>query len=309
MGTIHAICTSAEKGTAKTECGEAALLHRHGIDGDAHAGTWHRQVSLLPLERVEEFRNAGAEVKSGDFGENFVVEGLDWSAMRVGTRLRCGPALLELTQFGKECHDRCHIFQTMGDCIMPRHGVFAKVLVGGTVRVGDAIDAARVFTAALLTVSDKGSRGEREDASGPVMRELAEEKGFAVVDAGMVSDDMDAIASALERYCADGVDLVLTSGGTGFSPRDVTPEATLRVVQRLCPGLPEAMRGLSMAVSKRAMLSRAVAGIRDRTLIVNLPGSPKAVRECLGFVLDELTHGLDILSGSAGECAGDAGGK
>lgn len=305
MGRVCAICLSPEKGTAKTPRDRAELVVAHGFEGDAHAGDWHRQVSILPLERIEEFRAKGAEVAAGDFGENLVVSGLDWEALRPGRRLRCGGALLEVTQLGKECHDRCRIYQSMGDCIMPRHGVFARVLEGGEVAVGDAVSTVLAHRVALLTVSDKGSRGEREDVSGRVMREMVEAKGLAVAARDVVADDADAIAACLIRLCAmDGVRLVLTSGGTGLSVRDVTPEATLSVVERLCPGIPEAMRSLSLAVSKRAMLSRAVAGVRGRTLIVNLPGSPKAVRECLGFVLDELVHGIDILAGETGECGG-----
>lgn len=305
MGTIRAICLSPEKGTPKRPRERALLVTGHGIEGDAHAGDWDRQVSLLPLEKIEEFRRAGALVGFGDFGENLVVEGVDWDALVVGTRLRCGGAVLAITRFGKECHSRCRIYDSMGDCIMPRHGVFARVLAGGEVRVGMAVEAAGDFSVALLTVSDKGSAGLREDASGDAMRDMAQAAGLTVAAREIVPDDLDAIAGALLRFSDGlGVSLVLTSGGTGFSPRDVTPEATLRVVERLCPGIPEAMRALSLAVSKRAMLSRAVAGIRGRTLIVNLPGSPRAVRECLGFVLDELLHGLEVLSEDAGDCAG-----
>lgn len=304
MGRIHAICLSPGKGTPKTAREHAILVAGHGLEGDAHAGDWHRQVSILPLEHVEDFRAKGAEVVSGDFGENLVISGLNWAGLRLGDRIRCGDALLEITQFGKECHDRCRIYQTMGDCIMPRHGIFARVIEGGGITIGDEAEALPNRRVALLTVSDKGSRGEREDLSGAAMREMVEAKGMHVSVQDIVADDLDAIAARLARYCdEDGVRLVLTSGGTGFSPRDVTPEATLKVVERLCPGIPEAMRMLSLQVSKRAMLSRAAAGIRGRTLVVNLPGSPKAVRECLGFVLEELLHGLDILSGDAAECA------
>lgn len=141
MGRIEAICASVGKGTPKTARESAVLVENHGIEGDAHAGSWHRQISLLAQERVEEFRRRGAEVRSGDFGENLVVSGLDLDAMAPGDRLVCGDALLELTQFGKECHSHCRIFEAMGDCIMPRHGVFARVVRGGEIRVGDPIEA------------------------------------------------------------------------------------------------------------------------------------------------------------------------
>lgn len=159
------------------------------------------------------------------------------------------------------------------------------------------------FTAAVVTVSDKGSRGERVDRSGEAACEALRSKGVVVASRHLVPDERDGITVLLRHLCdIDRVALVLTTGGTGFSPRDVTPEATLDVVERLCPGIPEAMRALSLAVTRRAMLSRAVAGIRGRTLIVNLPGSPAAVGECLGFVMDEVLHGLAILRGTDGEC-------
>jgi len=136
-GTVLAVCVSEQKGTGKRNIGSARLIENFGLEGDAHAGNWHRQVSLLSHEKIEAFRARGAQVKDGDFGENLVVSGIDFRALPVGTRLRCGDALLEMTQIGKECHSGCAIYQTMGECIMPREGVFARVLRGGTVSVGD----------------------------------------------------------------------------------------------------------------------------------------------------------------------------
>lgn len=139
-GTGHkvlAVCTSPRKGTQKENVKEAEFVEDWGIQGDAHAGKWHRQVSLLSNEKIEAFRARGAEVEYGAFGENLVVEGIDFAALPVGTCFRCGEVLLELTQIGKECHHGCAIFQKMGDCIMPREGVFARVLHGGKIRVGD----------------------------------------------------------------------------------------------------------------------------------------------------------------------------
>ncbi|MCL2601787.1 MAG: MogA/MoaB family molybdenum cofactor biosynthesis protein [Treponema sp.] len=160
------------------------------------------------------------------------------------------------------------------------------------------------YRAAVITASDKGSRGEREDASGKLVREMLEAVGYTVVHSVILPDEQDLLERELRRLCDEGIaDLILTTGGTGFSQRDRTPEATLAVAQRLVPGIPEAMRMQSMAITKRAMLSRAVAAIRGATLIVNLPGSPKSVRENLEFVMSELEHGLDILIGNDSECA------
>lgn len=160
-----------------------------------------------------------------------------------------------------------------------------------------------MFRIAIITASDKGSKGEREDLSGQVIREMCREVA-AVSSYEILADERELIASALKRLCdEDLADVVFTTGGTGFAPRDVTPEATLDVVERLAPGIPEAMRARSLQVTNRAMLTRAVAGIRKATLIINLPGSPKAVRECLEVVLPALSHGVDILRGEAAECA------
>ncbi len=137
MGKVIAVCVSGRKGIQKTDVKSAWFEAEWGIRGDAHAGKWHRQVSLLSAEKIAAFNEKGAGVIPGAFGENLVVEGFDFRMMPVGTLLRCGDVLLEVTQIGKECHSHCAIFQKMGECIMPREGVFARVLEPGTISVGD----------------------------------------------------------------------------------------------------------------------------------------------------------------------------
>ena len=139
MGKVIAICISEQKGTQKKNVGTACFIEDWGIEGDAHAGKWHRQVSLLSHDRVEEFRARGAVVDDGAFGENLVVEGFDFKTFSIGTKFCCGEVILELTQVGKECHAHCEIYKVMGDCIMPREGVFTRVLHGGTISVGDEL--------------------------------------------------------------------------------------------------------------------------------------------------------------------------
>lgn len=157
---------------------------------------------------------------------------------------------------------------------------------------------------AVLTMSDKGSRGEREDLTGPAIIEMIKDSGFEIVHYKVIPDDFDTIVKELLYLCDDRkVELVLTNGGTGFSQRDVTPEATMKVVERNVPGIPEAMRLKSLQITPKAMLSRAASGIRGGTLIVNLPGSPKAAKENLEFILPALPHGIDILTGRDSECA------
>lgn len=140
MGKVIAVCTSPEKGTQKKNIGEAVFIEDYGIEGDAHAGKWHRQVSLLSYDKIEDFRKRGAEVEDGAFGENLVVEGIDFKTLPIGTCLRCKDVILEMTQIGKECHHGCAIFQKMGDCIMPREGVFSKVIKGGVIKAGDMLE-------------------------------------------------------------------------------------------------------------------------------------------------------------------------
>ena len=157
---------------------------------------------------------------------------------------------------------------------------------------------------AIITLSDSGYAGQREDKSGPVIRELVEAAGYEVVHTALLPDGLEPLGGELRRLCdGDLADLILTTGGTGFSPTDLTPEATLAVVERPAPGIAEAMRWQSLQITPRAMLSRAAAGIRKSALIVNLPGSPKAVKECLEYILPALSHGLAILKGTAGNCA------
>lgn len=303
-GVVVAICISETKGVPKQVVGSAMLVENHGLDGDAHAGRWHRQVSLLAEESIAKMRAKGLDVGPGAFAENITTRGLELPSLPIGTRLGVGPeVLLEVTQIGKECHSKCAIFQQVGECVMPLEGIFAKVLHGGIVTGGGSIRVLPTINVGVLTVSDKGSRGEREDLSGAAIGKAISSMAV-VVERAIVPDEFDAIADELRRM-ADKlyVNLILTTGGTGFAPRDVTPEATLSVLDKLAPGIPEAMRAASLAKTPHAMLSRAIAGIRGSTLIVNLPGSPRAVQECLEVLMPALPHAITTLAGAGGECA------
>ena len=161
------------------------------------------------------------------------------------------------------------------------------------------------YQVGIITASDKGYSGERNDLSGPAIQEiLAANNAFHVFKSSILPDDKDMLAAMMRKMIdEDHLDLILTTGGTGFSKRDVTPEATLEVIERRTPGIPEAMRSFSLGITPRAMLSRAEAGIRGNALIVNMPGSPKAIKETLEYVLPSIEHGLDILQGNDAECA------
>ena len=342
-GKIVALCISEARGTVKHAVPQVKLIKDYGIEGDAHAGHWHRQVSLLSAEQVEAFNQriacsnaqilekpklATLDAKESDniaepdgtkkaliepaiegtFGENILVSGIDLRQLPVGSTLTAGAVILKLSQIGKECHSQCQIFHRVGDCIMPREGVFATVEQGGVLTPGMPITvhlpaADAPLRAAVVTLSDKGSRGERVDTAGPRAAELLAAAGYEVVEQVLLPDVQAKIERELKRL-ADSrqVDLIITTGGTGMAPRDVTPEATLAVATRSVPGIAEAIRAGSLAITKRAMLSRGVSVLRNSTLIVNLPGSKKAVEEALEIVLPVLEHGIRLAKGTDGEC-------
>ena len=315
-GKIVALCISEARGTVKHAVEKAKLIKGYGIEGDAHAGHWHRQVSLLAIEQVESFNqriaasNAQilARAVEGTFGENILVRGIDLRKLPVGTLLKAGNVVLKLSQIGKECHSHCQIFQRVGDCIMPREGVFATVEQGGVITSGMEIavelpKADAQLRAAVITLSDTGAAGARVDTSGPLAAELLAQAGYEIVEKVLLPDVQVKIERELKRL-ADSrqVDLIVTTGGTGMAPRDVTPEATMAVATRNVPGIAEAIRTGSLAITNRAMLSRGVSVLRNSTLIVNLPGSKKAVEEALDIVLPTLQHGIRLAKGTDGEC-------
>ena len=307
---VEALCTSGKKGEQKRPVETAVFRTEHGIDGDAHAGPWHRQVSLLAAEDVEIVRRTLPDVRPGAFAENVVVSGIDLAALGLGSRLRLGAAaILSVTQIGKVCHTPCAIGRLTGDCIMPRLGLFARVLEGGEVRVGDAAEVVALvprerFQAVVVTVSDRCARGLTEDTAGPAAAQMLEANlDLHIYRYTVVPDEQDEIAERLRHY-ADGhsIDLVVTVGGTGPAPRDVTPEATRAVVERPTPGFDEAMRAASLALTPHAMLSRGASGIRGATLILNLPGSKRGATENLEAILPALPHGLEKLRGDPADC-------
>ena len=159
-----------------------------------------------------------------------------------------------------------------------------------------------LFKAAVLTLSDKGSKGEREDKSGEIIKHMLIEAGYVVAEAILLPDDYELIKRVLMNLCDCQINLIVTTGGTGFSKRDVTPEATLAVAHRIAPGIAEAIRHHSLGITGKAMLSRGVSVIRENTLIINLPGSPKAVTESMEYILPHLLHGIEILTGKSSEC-------
>ncbi len=306
MAVIVSINLSEEKGTVKIPQRDGRLIAERGLEGDAHADGSNRQLSLLARESIERLENeSGIILENGVFAENLTTKGISLHDIPIGTKLCAGPCLLEVTQIGKECHNDCVIKHRVGKCVMPQEGVFCKILRGGTLKPGQSIWRAdslpRVF---LLIASDKASAGIRKDGCEKALREFIGDR-CEIVDCQILPDERRAIADCMadvaDSYAAD---FLFTCGGTGFSPRDVTPEATSDIIDRSAPGIAEAMRAYSFKITPNAVLSRAKAGIRKQTLIVNLPGSPKAACECLDIIFPALYHGCEVLRGAAYECGG-----
>ncbi len=304
MGRIDAICTSPEKGVRKTAVSSVQFVSGHGIEGDAHAGPWHRQISLLATESIDETRRRLPDIAAGDFAENVALSGIQPDSLGLGSRLRLGAEVeLRITQIGKVCHKPCRIQYLTGDCIMPRSGLFARVETGGNASVGDNVELLHLvprsyFQVAVLTISDRCSLGQATDTASPaVVRRIKEAMETHVYAAEILPDEESEIGDRLKHYCnGHSIDLIVTVGGTGFSPRDVTPEATRAAIERPTPGLDDAVRTASFGKTPRAVLSRA------STLIVNLPGSERAALENLEVILPALSRGLAKLRGDKSDC-------
>lgn len=307
MGKVTAICISEKRGTQKHKVDSALLVTNWGIQDDAHAGNWHRQVSILDQEQIDAFNAKGADVAPGAFGENIIVSGINVLSLPIGSHIQIGETLLEITQRGKECHDHCQIYYKMGECIMPKTGMFTRVIKGGNIKVNDEvkiIDRDLPLTAAVITLSDKGFKGEREDISGPTLVNKLKEEGYEVVEYILIPDDKKMLKQSLLRLCDQrDVNLILTTGGTGCAPKDITPEVTKEVIEKEVPGISEAIRFESLKFTPHAMLSRGVSGIRNKSLIINLPGSPKACLESLEVFIKPVRHALRLIRGEDGECA------
>ena len=203
-GVIKALCISEARGTEKHPVDKVNLIVNYGLENDAHAGHWHRQVSLLSANKVDEFNAKGGNAGVGAFGENILVDGIDFKNLPVGTVLTAGDVVLKMSQIGKNCHSHCQIFHRVGDCIMPREGVFATVEKGGVLAVGMEMSAVlpsgdAPLRAAVMTLSDKGFRGERVDTSGPKAAELLAAAGYEIVEQVMLPDAQGKIVQELKR--------------------------------------------------------------------------------------------------------------
>lgn len=300
--TVVSVNISEKKGTIKVPVPEIEL-NELGVASDAHAGNWHRQVSLLADESVQRFTHAaGRKINYGEFAENITTKGLELVNTHPLDRLTIGDVELEITQIGKECHGTsCAIFKEVGNCVMPKEGIFARVLKNGTVKAGDKVTyTPRIYKVLIITLSDRASRGEYSDRSGPKIEQLL--SGFFEnsnwgynIDRKLIPDDEVALKALLEAAKQAQTDIVITTGGTGIGPRDITPDVVKSLLDKEIPGIMEMIRFKYGSLKPNALLSRAVAGVMNQTLVYTLPGSVKAVEEYMTEITPTLKHSIYML--------------
>lgn len=299
---VKSLNISKEKGTIKIPV-ETFEIDELGVKGDAHAGHWHRQVSLLAVEslkKAEEQNNR--KFNFGDFGENITTEGIELHKTNILDRFQCGDVLLEVTQIGKKCHSGCEIMQQVGNCIMPVEGIFCRVLSGGNMKPGDVLTyVPKKIKIMVITLSDRASKGIYEDKSGPFAAKMlneffAEHNRPVDIENQIISDDEKMLEQNLLQAVADKTDIVVTTGGTGIGSRDITPDVVKNLLDKEIPGIMELIRYKYGSAKPNALLSRSIAGVIGKSLVYTLPGSVKAVKEYLDEITKTLEHSLRMIN-------------
>ncbi len=301
---VLSVNVSEKKGTIKKPV-SSIQLNDFGVMQDAHAGSWHRQVSLLGIESIRKFAGqADREVAFGEFAENISTEGIILYELAPLDKLFIGSTELEVTQIGKKCHGTgCAIFNEVGNCVMPKEGIFARVLKHGKVKAGDEILLERKkFKVMVITLSDRASSGVYDDLSGPeIIKNLEsffiENRWLCEIDYRLIADDQDKLKELLTLARSKYYDMVFTTGGTGIGPRDFTPEVAKSFIDKEIPGIMESIRLKFGADKPNALLSRGVAGVMGETFLYVLPGSVKAIKEYMGEIVKTLRHLVFMLKG------------
>lgn len=304
IGKIVSLNISEQKGTIKKPVSGTVKVSCQGIVGDAHSGSWHRQISLLSKERIEEFaRQIGRKINFGEFAENITTEGIDLRTVTLFDRFVIGSVVLEVTQLGKKCHgDGCAIFREIGKCVMPHEGIFCRVLHPGSIEAGDEIKYVDVpLRISVITASDRASRGEYEDKSGPEVIKHIEsffsDKPWELAFKKMiVPDEHDQLEEAI-RESVKYSDVVFITGGTGIGPRDITPDVVEKIIDKEIPGIMDYVRNKYGGDIPSALISRSIAGVAKSTLIYAIPGSVKAAREYVQEILKTLEHSIFMIKG------------
>ena len=294
---IRSVNSSEKKGEVKSPVKEIKLTNQ-GIEGDAHAGPHHRQVSLLALESIRKYeQNTGSQVPMGGFGENITTEGCTLHRSHPLDRFQCGELVLEMTQVGKKCHGkRCAIYKDTGECIMPDEGIFCRVIQGGRLKPGDRLEyLPKQFRIKVITLSDRAAAGYYPDRSGKLVQEevaqwFKQKELRLQVDSQVLPDDQEDFSKELSVAIRKGYDLIVTTGSTGLGSRDIAPEVASKHMEKEIPGLMDLIRVKYGMGNPNALLSRSVAGIAGKTLLFVLPGRTRAVKEYLEEILKSLWH-------------------
>ena len=294
---VLSVNISVEKGTIKLPA-QSIELNELGVVNDAHAGEWHRQVSMLGKESFDRFAKlAGRTINYGEFAENITTQGIELVDTKPGDRFIGNEVELEVTQIGKVCHgDSCAIYREVGNCVMPKEGIFLRVIKPGTLKPGDElVFVPKIYKVLVLTISDRAYKGTYDDRSGPTVVGRVDDffqnlKWQHTVDTLIIPDDDRMLRGNLLKAREQGFDLVITTGGTGVGHRDVTPEVVKEMIDKEIPGIMEMIRVKYGADKPNALLSRGVAGIMGNALIYTLPGSVRAVNDYMDEITKTLKH-------------------
>ncbi len=295
---------SEKKGTIKKPVGTVVLTDI-GIPGDAHSGSWHRQVSMLAEESISKFaRQANRKIIPGEFAENITTKGLELYKTAPLDKFVSDELELMVTQIGKKCHgDNCAIFREVGNCVMPKEGIFVKVLKGGKLSAGVRFEyRPRILKIFIITLSDRASKGIYQDKSGPLVKQITEEylksrNRHFEFKTEIIADNAEELEHLVKQFVDEKFDIIITTGGTGIGKRDITPDVIKPMLDKEITGIMELIRVKYGMKKPNALISRAVAGTIDETLIYTLPGSAKAVKEYLEEILPTVEHSLYMMNG------------
>ena len=302
---VKSVNISVKKGTIKKPV-DKITLSNIGIAEDAHSGSWHRQLSLLGTESLaKQAIKAKRDFAYGEFAENITTEGMEIHLTKPLDMFISENVELQVTQIGKECHSNCDIFREIGDCVMPREGIFCRVVKGFNFELvaGEKfIYQPKVFKIKLITLSDRASKGEYKDLSGVKLKRRVKDL-FTKLDRQfetsqiIIPDDEEILESIINDSVNENYDIIITTGGTGIGPRDITVDVVKPMLDKEIPGIMELIRVKYGQKKHQALLSRSVAGVIDKTLVYTLPGSRKAVAEYMDEIEPTIMHSIFMLNG------------
>ncbi|MFC1770302.1 molybdopterin-binding protein [Candidatus Margulisiibacteriota bacterium] len=290
---LLSINTSKEKGTKKFPVKNVCLKRNVGIVDDAHKGMKNRELSLLSREEIDQFNS---ELVNGSFAENLTTLGLDLNNIKLLDYLQINNVLLQVSKIGKECHDRCHIYKSIGDCIMPKKGVFCKVIKGGKISQGEkGVFLPKKYKVAIITLSDRASQNVYADKSGEQIKQKLDTYFSSLnreweLTKLVIPDSKIKLWMTFFKFISRKYDLIITTGGTGVSKKDITVEIAKRFIKKELSGITEHIRIKYGQDNKNALASRSLVGVNDKTIICCLPGSVKAVSEYMDEIMPMLGH-------------------